>query len=240
MSILFCTPMYGGNCTREYFESCMNLKEDLNRAGIEHDWLTGKNESLVHRARMEQARAFLASDYKRMMTLDADIEYKAEEIAKLWNMDADIAVGAYCMKRPDMPLSAWKNGKLVRLEDCPKEPFEVDYAGTGFFMVKREVVEAIADYLVQWEKRAKDFVERLAPTLCDADQKTLHRMLGGMAATYEGPDGRVPAIFMTPIHNGCLESEDYHFCRIAREAGFKVVMDPSVRLGHWGSYRYAA
>jgi hypothetical protein len=50
----------------------------------------------------------------------------------------------------------------------------------------------------------------------------------------------VPALFMTPIHNDGLESEDYHFCRIAREAGFKITMDPSVRLKHWGQFAYGA
>jgi GT2 family glycosyltransferase len=45
---------------------------------------------------------------------------------------------------------------------------------------------------------------------------------------------------MTPVHNDGFESEDYHFCRRAREAGFTIIMDPAVRLGHYGQYRYGA
>ncbi len=184
----------------------MNLKEDLTSMGIAHDWQIGWNESLVHRARMEMTRSFLETDFSHMMWLDADIEFKTEDVAKLWNLQADIAVAAYSMKRPDMPLSAWKDGKLVKIDECPAEPFEVDCAGTGFMLIDRKVIEKLTE---------------------------IH-------GTYQGQHGPSPAIYMTPIHNGGLESEDYYFCRIAQEAGFKVIMDPSIRLGHWGQARYGA
>src|SRR6185503_9611175 len=58
--------------------------------------------------------------------------------------------------------------------------------------------------------------------------------------SYDGPNGEVPALFMTPIVDRCLRSEDYYFCEIARRAGFKIMMEPRVRLGHWGLYRYGA
>lgn len=182
----------------------MRLQKDLLAAGLPHDWNIGTNESLVTRARNEMTSWFLKTEFEYQMWLDADIEFDTGDVAKLWNLQADIAVAAYCMKRPDKPLSAWKDGKLVRLEECPSEPFEVDYAGTGFMMIRRNVIEKLAD----------------------------------SAETYEGPDGRVSALYMTPVHNDGFESEDYHFCRKAREAGFKILMDPSISLGHIGQFRY--
>lgn len=201
------TPCYGGMVFQPYFESCMKLTQDLTELGIEHDWLTARNESLVHRGRMELTADFLETDHTHMMWIDADIEFESQDVANLWNLQADIAVGLYSMKRGDMPLSAWKDGKLVRIEDCPSEPFEVDVAGTGFMMIKREVIEKLAENEGTWEGR------------------------GGR---------RVPAIYMTPIHNDTLDSEDYFFCRKAREAGFKVIADPSIHLGHWGLTRYGS
>lgn len=206
MSILFCTPCYGGMIHEAHFRSCLNLKEELTRIGLSHDWLTGRNESLVTRARNEMTASFLGTDWERMCWLDADIEFSPEDVAKLWNLDADIAVGLYAMKRHDLPLSAWRNGKLVNLGECPKEPFLVDYAGTGFFMLKRHVVETLAN----------------------------------SAESYEGPHGRVPGLYMTPIHNDGFESEDYHFCRKARDAGFEIWADPSIKLKHWGQFAYGA
>lgn len=190
--------------TAAHFRSCMNLKEELTRQDIAHDWLIGVNESLVHRARMEMTALFLETGHSHMMWLDADIEFVPDDVAKLWNLETDIAVGFYAMKRPDLPLSAWLNGKLVNLDECPKEPFAVDYAGTGFMMLSRKVIETLA--------------------------KT--------SGSYEGPNGRVPALYMTPIHDDGLESEDYHFCRKAREVGFQILGDPTIKLGHWGLARY--
>lgn len=190
--------------TAAHFRSCLNLKEELTNQGIRHDWLIGVNESLVHRARMEMTASFLDTNHSHMMWLDADIEFEPTDVANLWNLETDIAVGFYAMKRPDMPLSAWLNGKIVKLEDCPQQPFAVDYAGTGFMLLSRKVIETLA--------------------------KT--------SGSYEGPHGRVPALYLTPVHDDSLESEDYHFCRKAREAGFKIIGDPSIRLGHWGLARH--
>ena len=176
------------------------------RQGVEHDWLTGRNESLITRARNEMTASFLATGYGHMMWLDADIEFAAGDVAKLWNLQVDVAVAAYPMKRADKPLSAWKGGRLVRLEECPEWPFPVDYAGTGFMLIARRVIETLA----------------------------------AVSESYAGPHGRVPALYMTPVHNDGLESEDYHFCRRAREAGFEVIMDPSIRLKHWGQIAYGA
>lgn len=206
MSILFCTPCYGGLVHAAHFRSCMNLKEELTRIGLAHDWLIGTNESLITRARNEMTKSFLGTAHTHQGWLDADIEFDPEAVAKLWNLDADIAVGFYAMKRPDMPLSAWKDGKLVTLEDCPKEPFPVDYAGTGFMLIKRAVIETLA--------RSSE--------------------------SYLGPSGRTPALYMTPVHDDGFESEDYHFCRKARAAGFKIMGDPSIRLKHWGQFAYGA
>lgn len=206
MSILFCTPCYGGLVTAPHFRSCMQLKEDLTNLGIAHDWNIGWNESLVHRARMEMTRAFLETSHTHMMWIDADIEFTSQDVATLWNLQADIACGVYRMKRPGDLYAAWKDGALVTNLSKFDGPVEVDLAGTGFLLIKREVIEKLT------EKHG----------------------------TYLGSHGRTPAIYMTPIHNDGLESEDYHFCRLAREAGYKIIMDPSVRLKHWGQFAYAA
>lgn len=204
--ILFATPCYGGLVTAQHFRSCLSLKADLTLSNIPHDWVVAWNESLVTRARNEMTATFLKTDWSHMMWIDADIEFATDDVIKLWNLDADVAAGFYCMKRPDKPLSAWKDGKLVQVTDEMKEPFAVDYAGTGFFMIRRDVIEKLAE----------------------------------TAETYEGPVGPVKALYMTPVTDGCFESEDYYFCRKAREAGFKIMGDPTIKLKHWGQFAYGA
>ncbi len=199
-SILFCTPCYGGMATAAYVRSVLMLRDELDRQGLPHDFNIAENESLVHRARMEMAASFLKTTYSHMMFIDSDIDFQPKDVAALWNMETDIAVAAYPMKLRDGSrlFAAWKDGALISDLDQFDGPTEVDLAGTGFMIIRREAMEKVAS----------------------------------TAPSYQGIDRRVPAIFMTPIHNDGLESEDYHFCRIAREAGFKIMMDPSVRLGH--------
>lgn len=206
-SILFATPMYGGFCHGAFWRSSMGAALEMQRAGVEFDWLDERNESLVHRARMEMTAAFLRTGHTHLFWVDGDIEFRPEDVAAIWNLQADIGCGVYAMKKRDAQwYAAWKDGELVKDLDRFEGPVEVDYAGTGFLLIRREVIEDLARRVPVWE----------------------------------GANGPVPALFMTPIHDGGLESEDYHFCRIAREAGYKIVMDPRVRLKHWGQYAFGA
>jgi hypothetical protein len=186
--------------------SCMNLKEELTRQNIKHDWLIGTNESLVTRARNEMTATFLHTDYEYMMWLDSDIEFEPEHVSAIWNMDADVGVGVYAMKKQGEDwYAAWHNGKLVKDLEQFDGPIKVDYAGTGFMLIKRSVIESLAER---------------APIYRSRDDRT------------------VSELYITGEHDNYYESEDYHFCRKAREAGFDIMMDPSVKLKHWGQFAY--
>ena len=246
MSILFITPTYGGKVETPHFRSCLNLKEDLTHLGVDHGWLVLTNESLVHRARMNAMHSFLHdTDWRVAMFLDADIEYTSEDVARIWNLlqdeDKEIAVGVYPMKKRDACwYAAWIDGKLVKDLNKLDAPVPVDYAGTGFMAITRKACETVIAHLQKKHETAKRLhasLEDLSPS----EKRVADEMLGRMQWDYEGPDGkRIPALFMTPIFDDILESEDYNFCRIAREAGLKIWMDPGVRLIHWGQWGYGA
>ena len=210
--MIFATPAYGNMVTAAYCRSVLLTMEELTRSGINNDFIIPENnDSLVHRARMKIATQFLKTDFSHLFWIDADIEFTPHDVAALWNMETDIAVGCYAMKKPGEEwFAAWKDGVLIKDLDQFDGPIEVDYAGTGFMLIHRKVLEALSEKVPYFEEDI-------------GDGTGLHK---------------VRAFFQTPIHNGILESEDYHFCRIAREAGFKVMMDPSIRLKHWGSYPY--
>jgi len=128
-----------------FFKSCLELKEALH--GISHQFYTLTNESAVHRARNQCAKAFLSTNYERLMFIDSDIEFNAEDVGKLWAMDADIAVGAYSMKKMGAKKAAWVNGELIGDLDNLPSPLEVDYAGTGFMMIKRNVFDVMSNHV---------------------------------------------------------------------------------------------
>ena len=220
MSLLICTPMYGGMCTHGYFKSCLNLRAGLIEAGLSHDWCTITNESLIPRARNECVRIFLESDYEKMIFIDADIEFTEDDVAKLWNMEQDVAVGCYPMKKPGAPYAAWRQGKLVDLKDLQrlKGPFQVDYAGTGFMLIARSVFEKMKNHF---------------------NYGLMVEGLSENSIAYETKDSKTAwAFFDTELRNGCYLSEDYLFCERWRDMGGSIWMDPTVRLLHHGTYAY--
>ena len=212
MSLLVATPMFGGSCTREYWESSLALESALTRMGVGHEWLgTAKgypDDSLITRARDVCAAAFLSTEWERMLFIDADIRFTPDDVAKLWNMDADIAVGAYPMKRENAPLAVWINGHLRKNMRNLPNPSSVDFAGTGFMMIKRHVFDML---------KGTEF-----------------------APEYRQGDPPVPCwgFFQDPVRDGVKWSEDYYFCDIARRNGFLVKVDPTIRLGHVGRKVY--
>lgn len=211
MSIFFATPMYGGMCTVGFQNSSLNLAIELTNVNMPFNWSTPFNESLITRARSKQVAEFLNSDYERLMFIDADIEFMPHDVATLWNLDVDIAVGAYPMKQLNCPASAWVNGKIVDLSEL-NSPTSIDYAGTGFMMIKREVIERM---------------EKAYPELSVIDDRS-------------GTLGAVSMLFDTNIKDSTYLSEDYAFCERWKALGGEIILDPTIHLKHWGTYIYGS
>lgn len=227
MSILFGLPMYAGFCMKPFMESCMLLQKSMLLAGVPHDFQFA-SDSAVHRVRNQVVKEFLETDYERLMFIDSDIEFSDEDVAKLWSMDADIAVGVYTMKEDGAKYAAWMNGELVDdLEEC-ESPVEVDYAGTGFMMIKRSVFEALKPYTDVEEFQLLDrktngfryvFFDFPREELVKERAQEISKEIPCLRVVRELP-------------------EDYGFCKKARALGFKVIMDPSVKLKHYGLKGY--
>lgn len=209
MSLLIATPMYGGQCTAAYCRSAISLKEALIQGGMEHDWLTNWNDSLITRVRDVIAADFLQNtDYKKLLFIDADIEFSPEDVALLWNLDTHVSCGAYRLKQPDSPLGVWRGGQLRDLEEFT-DPVSVDFAGTGFMMIDREAFEALKPHVPEYEEGR----------------------VGKCWAFFQDP---VVDLGQGNYH----ESEDYHFCRLWRERGGEVICHPGIDLTHWGQMGY--
>lgn len=239
------TPTYGGKVDTPYYRSMLTLAQDLTSMGIEHDVLTMTNESLIHRGRMNMAHKFLTgSDFSAALFIDSDIEFTSEHVAKVWNHYFEgkhqIVTGVYPMKKPDKAwYAAWKDGKLIKdLDQFKGKLTPVDFAGTGFLLISRYAFARVRSYLEKREKMARELLAKI-PEQDAESEAIIGEMRDMMAAKWESADETmVDSFFMTPIYNGSLESEDYHFCRIARQAGLQVMLDPTVKLIHWGQWGY--
>lgn len=227
MSILFGLPMYAGFGMKPFFESCMQLQKSLILAGVKHDFIYC-SDSAVHRCRNQIVREFLETDYERLFFIDSDLEFSAEDAGKIWALDADIGVGVYTLKEVGAPYAAWMNGELVNDLSQLDKPVEVDYAGTGFMMIKRKVFEALKEETPVEEFQLQDrkrngfryvFFDFPLEDMVKERAQEIKKEIPCSRVVRELP-------------------EDYGFCAKARKAGFKVIMDPSVRLKHYGLFGY--
>lgn len=238
--ILFvATPMYGGLCNGLYTLGMISMVGAFANNGISYRFAYMMNESLITRGRNALAHDFLDTDSTHMMFIDADIGFDANDIVKMIQADKDIICGVYPKKeinwpqvekavKSGVPMEELQNhvGAFVvnlignKAEEVTKlsEPLEISNGGTGFMLIKRKVFEALADKVPEY---ASDMY---------------------LATDIERKPKIIKEFFATsidPEEGNRLLSEDYHFCKIARKAGFRIWAAPWAQLTHCGTYNFS-
>lgn len=236
IKLFIATPMYGGLCHGNYAVGLLTSVGIFSKAGIQMQFAYMMNESLITRARDSLTYDFLETDCSHMMFIDADIGFNPADIPSMIEADKDIICGMYPKKEINWVevSKAVLNGVLPQdlhkytgafvvnaiddadtVEGAINQPIEISNGGTGFMVIKREVFEGLIDkvptynndmYLAIDGERKPKVIHQFFDTSIDA--KSGNRLL----------------------------SEDYHFCKIARDAGYKVWAAPWVQLSHCGSY----
>lgn len=235
--LFIATPCYGGALTEPYFKSILKLVFFFDKHSIPLQFGTIANESLVPRARNTLTAFFLRSDCTHLMFIDADIEFKVDDVIRLIAADKDIAVGAYPKKGINWDLvrrhildnkdttssniaaSGSEYAINFNFKDVEKRSIEVQDglvslkdAGTGFMLIKRSVFEAMA----------KAYPELQYNNDINVDKEL---------------DKHTYAFFDTIIEESSKRylSEDYTFCRRWQNLGGQVWLDPNISLNHYGT-----
>lgn len=230
------TPMYGGMCCGPYAISCINLLNCLNQTGIEVLFCFLYDDALVPRARNNIVHQFLQSDCTHLLFIDGDIEFQPEHVLSVLHQDADVIGGPYAKKHihwqkvaaiardfPEIPpqdlhrLASDYVFHSNKVMTNPQELFEVEEAGTGFLLVRREVFFKMMEAYPQLRYKPDDqdgFRYCFFPTPIDS----IGSLTGGGTDRYL--------------------SEDYAFCSLWKKIGGKVMLAPWVALNHIGNYSY--
>jgi hypothetical protein len=233
--LFIATPMYGGVCNGSYTVGLLTMVGIFSQRGIGIEYAHLMNESLITRARNTLARDFLASECTHMMFIDADIGFNPADIIPMIEADKDIICGIYpkkeidwvqvegAVKRGVIPqqLSHYTGAFVVNLIGDAKSaegnldaPMEIANGGTGFMLIKREVFEGLIGRVPTYNNDVFLAVD------VDRTPQVIHEFF---ATSIEDDSRR-------------LLSEDYYFCKIAREAGFRVWAAPWAHLSHTGTY----
>lgn len=227
MKLLVCTPAFGGHITSLYLQSMIMTTSGLLNDGISFAIYTIENESLISRARNKCAMYALEHGFDRLFFIDADMIWNYEDFKRIVNSDKLIVGGTYPIKEYPICIN-WNP-----LRD------------NGFFPLSRS------------EVNFKDFRKQYADK--DGEVEVLHIPTGFMAIQCSvfkdlAESGRVVPYYYKESHSSAVktsfeffpvrvteqeyESEDWAFCRIAREAGFKIYLQTKSVCGHTGIMHY--
>lgn len=230
--VVVATPMYGGLGNAMYFSSVLRLQALMMQHGIHFYHAFMINESLIDRARNGLVRDFLDSDGEYLLFIDADIQFRPEDVIAMMSFEKDLICGPYPKKHINWPIivEAVKSGTEdpVILEKLVGEyvftPLEesqmgmlakVSEAGTGMMLIHRSV----------FDKMREKYPE--------------NRYLSDDSAVVKsGKEREMHAYFRTSIENDRYLSEDYYFCHKWREMGGDVWLFPWSQCVHYGTYGF--
>lgn len=169
--------------------------------------------SVVSRARNLLVRDFLETDCTDLLFIDSDINFTAEDVYRLlvWTADPKKGIVAGCPRV--------RNDSAVYIATLDQENGNLTMNGhglvrakrvaTAFMMVRRSVFETLENRNPEWQY----YDERSGRTLS--------------------------AIFDFKVTAEGYMGEDYLFTDRARELGYEVWIDPTIKLGHMGVCEYA-
>jgi hypothetical protein len=169
--------------------------------------------SVVSRARNLLVKDMLESDCTDLLFVDSDINFEPEDVYRLmaWASDPKKGiVGGVPRTRSDNKVY------IASLDYDENNELTMNSMGlvrarrlaTAFMMVRREVFTTLVDAHPEWNYY---------------DQRT---------------DRTLSAVFDFKLTDEGYMGEDYLFCDRAREQGFEVWVDPTIKLGHMGVQEY--
>ncbi len=188
---------------------CERALVELERRGYEVRRVGGY--AAIDQGRNQMATDALLDGYEETFWIDADVEFHPDAVGRLRGHRLPMVCGIYPQK----------GKRAVACHSAPGTPrtvfgkggglVEILYAGAGFLLVRREVYLAIQ--------------EQLRLPMCN-------ERFG------------VPLLpFFHPMLHACDDghwylAEDWAFCERARQCGYQIVADTTVRLWHIGSYAF--
>jgi hypothetical protein len=219
------TPMYGGMCHGSYAGSLFQLATIFMNAGVPLQYAQTMNESLVTRARDSLAQDFLQTECTHLMFIDSDIGFQAEDILTMLAAEKDIVCGLYPRKEID-----WIQVAAAARRGVPPDEL---HQHTGALVVNTldGPIEDAGDGLLEVANAGTGFML--------IKRAVLEGLIDKVAA-YRSGDKVLHQFFATSIDpdSGVGLSEDFHFCRLARDNGYQVWVAPCVALTHTGSYMF--
>lgn len=190
-------------------QDCDLALRELERRGYSVRRVGGYSQ--IDRARSQMVTDAILEGFEETLWIDSDIVFQPDDVETLRRLNLPIVCGIYPQKGKQSLACHVMPGTPSTVFGQDGQLIEILYAGTGFLLVRREV------YL------------------------TIQRQFG--LPTTNERFGRPLVPFFHPLTRPHDEGawylgEDYSFCHRARDCGYKIHADTTIRLWHIGTYRY--
>jgi len=231
--LVVATPCFGGQVSSIYASSIFKLQRALRaKSNVDLKVHLRDGDALITRARANLVTLFLDDPAAtHLLFVDADIGFAPEQVFRLIESGADVVAGVYPIKRIN-----WEKARRALEAKRPNVPAasldyvleindpdhvtvvrgftRVRYAGTGFLMIRRHVLEKMCAH----------------PTYA-ALQFFREHSLDALA----GSPNRF-ALFecMIDPESGTYLSEDFAFCKRWTDIGGEIWADLESSLDHVG------
>lgn len=229
--LVVATPCFGGQVSSIYASSLFALQSAVRgKSNLDLKVHLRDGDALITRARANLVALFLDDPAAtHLLFVDADIGFAPEQVFRLIECEADVVAGVYPIKRvnwdkarravdanrPNLPAASLDY--VLELED-PDHVVVVNgftrvrYAGTGFLMIRRHVLEKMCEHYASLQ-----FFRE-----CSSD------VLAGSRNRF--------ALFECLIDpaTGTYLSEDFAFCKRWTDLGGEIWADLDSRLDHVG------
>ncbi len=231
--LVVATPCFGGQVASIYAGSIFRLQRAVRaKSNMDLKVMMRDGDALITRARANLVTLFLEEpSATHLLFVDADIGFEPEQVFRLLESGADVVAGVYPIKRvnwdkarhmlasnrSDLPSASLDY--VLEIDDPDRIAVfngftRVRYAGTGFLMIRRHVLERMC--------RHPDYA-----SLQFFREHSLDA-LAGSANRF--------ALFESMIdpNSGTYLSEDFAFCKRWTDIGGEIWADIESRLDHVG------
>lgn len=232
-------PCYDQSITEPTVMSLIRTVMRFREIGLKFSVCT-MSDSLITRARNQMVAKFMANkEFTHIMFIDCDLGFNSDDIIKLLWHDKDVATAAYPIKDINWNAVAENVNKGVTPENLlensvrfvvntvkdkgdvvrvSKGAIQVYDAGTGFMLIKREVIEKLI------EKYPELYYKDDTGGLSEEEREYSYAFFN----SYIDPETKR------------FLSEDYGFCRYLQEIDGEIWTDPSIEMTHLGRMKYKA
>ena len=215
MTIMIGLPCMGGIVGEKTTLGLFNLGKALVRNNIHHGLLTLTNSSLITQARSKIANFFINNtEHEYLFFLDSDIGFNPDDVLKLLAHQVPIVSGAYPMKIIPERYCI----DVVQPEQRCGDLLKINGNGMGFVLIHRQVFIDIAKQYPGLKYIPSDY-----------HSDTPH--------TPEEVNNSYHYFMEHQTQNGFM-SEDKSFFHRAKQVGYDIWLDTSIKLNHTGYHIY--